>query len=150
MKRGKLFWLNISIIFNDRVFSARISFLHFVFFRGKGAGFQGMCSVPEVRGWQGSNNQGIQKAVLRIRIHLIRIRIQHFFFKYRSGSNPDSGFWRPKIEKNLVYSWKKKLNYCISKTIIYLFLGLHKGRPATEEAFSPRKRTSRTSKHEIS
>jgi hypothetical protein len=38
------------------------------------------------------------------------------------------------------------------KTTIYVSLGLHKGRPSysTDEAFSHQKRTSSTSKHEIS
>jgi hypothetical protein len=50
-----------------------------------------------------------------------------------------------------IYSWKK-CNLFGSKTAIYLFLGLHKGRPryCTTEAFSSQKRTSSTSKHENS
>jgi hypothetical protein len=37
-----------------------------------------------------------------------------------------------------------------SKSAIYLSLGLHKGLQVTGEAFSPQKKTSNTSKHEIS
>jgi len=43
-----------------------------------------------------------------------------FLAEYRSGSNPDPGFWWPKIKKK-IYS---------SKTTIYLSLRLHKGRPS--------------------
>jgi hypothetical protein len=51
-------------------------------------------------------------------------------------------------------NWKKftagkKKNFGL-KTTIYLSLGLHKDVQATEEAFSSQKRTSSTSKHEIS
>ncbi len=41
------------------------------------------------------------QAGLRIRIHIIRIRIQHFWL----NTDPDPGLKWPKIEKN--YSWKK-------------------------------------------
>ncbi len=77
----------------------------------------------------------------RIRIHLIRIRIQHF----RLNTDPDPGFLWPK-------NWKKftaENFYFISKTIIYLSLGLHKGRPSYKKAFSSQKRTSSNSNHEI-
>ncbi len=69
---------------------------------------------------------------MRIRIHFIwiRIRIQHF----RMNNNPDpdpiriQGFndqnWRKKLQL------KKKLNFFISKTAIYLSLGLHKVCPS--------------------
>ncbi len=64
----------------------------------------------------------------------IRIRIQ-------SGS-------RSLMTKNWKnYSWK---NFFLSKTAIYLFLGLHiKYVQVTEEAFSSQKRPSNTSKHEL-
>ncbi len=64
---------------------------------------------------------------LRIRIHFIWFRIQHF----RLNTNPDpdpiriQGFTDQKLEKN--YSWKKKF---WSKTAIYLSLGLHKVGPS--------------------
>ncbi len=54
---------------------------------------------------------------LRIRIRLIRIRIQHF----RLNTDPDLGFWWPKIEKNLQV--EKILIFWGSKTTIYLSLG---------------------------
>ncbi len=76
--------------------------------------------------------------VFRIRINLIRIRIQHF----RLNTDPDPGFWRTKIYK--IYSWEKF--FFGSKIAIYLSLGSRKGRPSLE----PSKRTSSTSKHEIS
>ncbi len=77
----------------------------------------------------------------RIRIHLIRIRIQHF----RLNTDPDPGFlwsknWKKFTAENFLF---------ISKTTIYLSLGLHKGRPVTKKAFSSQKRTSSNSNHEI-
>ncbi len=65
------------------------------------------------------NNWTLQTG-LRIRIHLIWIRIQHF----RLIPIRIQGFWWPKIEKNLV-----EKNFFI-KTTIFLSLGLHKGRPS--------------------
>ncbi len=68
-----------------------------------------------------------RQAGLRIRIHFIRIRIQHF----RLNSNPGSGS-RALLTKN----WKKitpekKINFFFkSKTAIYLSLGLHKVHPS--------------------
>jgi hypothetical protein len=72
----------------------------------------------------------------RIRIHFLRIRIQ-------SGS-------RALMTKN----WKKitaekKIQFFLSKSAIYLSLGLHKVFPITEEASSSQKRPSNTSKHEF-
>ncbi len=69
-------------------------------------------------------------AGLQIRIHFIRIRIQHF----RLNTNPDphpiwiQGFNDQKLKKN--YSWKKNLIFFWSKNAIYLSLGLHKVRPS--------------------
>jgi hypothetical protein len=83
---------------------------------------------------------------------------------YSFDTDPDpiwfQGFYDQKLEK--IYSWI--FFFFLSKTTIYLSLGLHKGRPsykrslhlsktdaqATGEAFSPQKITSSTSKHEIS
>jgi hypothetical protein len=89
-------------------------------------------------------SSGIHLPVFRIRIHLIRIRIQHF----RLNTDPEPWFWWTTIVKNL--QLKKNIFW---STTICLTLGLHKGRPvveATEEAFSTQKRTSSTWKHEIS
>jgi hypothetical protein len=77
----------------------------------------------------------------RIRVYLIRIRIQHF----RLNTDPDPDTTRiriqpgsrvlPKIEK--IYSWKKK--FFESKTTIYLSLGLRKGRPSCKRSLQPSK-----------
>ncbi len=83
-----------------------------------------------------------QGETIRISIHLIRIRIQHF----RLITDPGPGFWRPKIWKNL--QLKKKLKFFRSKTTIYLSLDLHKERPSYRLSLS-QKRTSSTSKNEI-
>ncbi len=55
---------------------------------------------------------------LRILIHLIRIRIQHF----KLNTEPDPGV----LMKNV----QVKKKFLGSKAIIYLSLGLHKGRPS--------------------
>jgi hypothetical protein len=76
-----------------------------------------------------------------------RIRIQHF--RLNTGPDPDpiriQGFDDQKCKKFTA----EKYNFFISKNKIYLSLGLHKGCPSYKEAFSPQKRTSSTSKHEI-
>ncbi len=66
------------------------------------------------------------KSGLRIRIHLIRIRIQHF--RLNTHPDPDPGGlitknWRKKLQKKNIYFFG-------SKTIIYLSIGLLKGRPS--------------------
>jgi hypothetical protein len=85
--------------------------------------------------------------VCRIRIYSIRIwiriRIQHF----RLNSDPDPGFWWTKIWKNL--QLKKKLNFQIKLQLTHPLDSI-KDIQATEEAFSPQKRTSSTSRHKIS
>jgi hypothetical protein len=48
------------------------------------------------------------------------------------------------------FTGKNNLKNFGSNTTFYLSLGLQKGHQATEEAFSPQKRTSSTSKHEFS
>ncbi len=79
---------------------------------------------------------------LRIRIHFIRIRIQHF----RMNTNPDpdtirnQGFNDQKLKKN--YSW----NFFIYQTAINLSLGLHKVCPSYRRSLQ---RPSNTSKHEL-
>ncbi len=85
---------------------------------------------------------------------MFRTRI-HFY----TDTDPDPAFlcWIlirirvliTKIKKKCRYSWKKPFLY-LKKTTNYLSLGLHKGVKATEEAYSPQKRTSSTSKHDIS
>ncbi len=80
----------------------------------------------------------------RIRIHLIWIRIQ----RLRLDPDPDpdpiriQGFNDQKLKTK--YGWKKKLNFFLSKTAIYLSLGLHKVQyvQVTEEACSSQKRPS--------
>ncbi len=62
---------------------------------------------------------------LRIRIHFIRIRIQLQHF--RLNTDPDPGFWGPKIEKKITA--EKKIKFFGSKTAIYLSLGLYKEIP---------------------
>ncbi len=54
-----------------------------------------------------SNEQWLGSVRYRYGIHWVLIRIQHFWL---NGTDPDPGFWWPKIEKK--YSWKK----------IYIFL----------------------------
>ncbi len=70
------------------------------------------------------------EAGLRIRIHFIRIRIQHF--RLNTDPDPDpiriQGFNNQKLEKN--FSLKENYIFFGSKTTIYLSLGLHKERPS--------------------
>jgi hypothetical protein len=67
------------------------------------------------------------KTGLRIRIHFIRIRIQHF--RLNTDLDPDpiqiQGFNDQKLNKKITAEKKLKL-----KTTIYLSLGLHKERPS--------------------
>ncbi len=83
-----------------------------------------------------------------IRIHLIRIRIQHF--RLNTDPVPDpiriQGFWWQKIWKNLQ---PKKMNFFLSNTTLYLSQGLHKGRPSYKKSLQLSKENS-TSKHELS
>jgi hypothetical protein len=86
--------------------------------------------------------------VFRIRIHLIRIRIQHF----RLITDPDSdpiriqGFDQ-KLEK--MYSGKKVLSLYQKLQFTYPQVSI-KDVQVTEEALSSQKRTFSTSKHQIS
>jgi len=79
-------------------------------------------------------------AMFRIRIHWFRIRI--IWAKY--GTVP--------IRIQVQDFDDQKLKKCTaetkifwSKTAIYLFLGLHKGRPSYRRSFRPQKRISRSS-----
>ncbi len=66
----------------------------------------------------------------------------------QGGSGSEQGLWWPKIEQNLQL---KKV--CFDQKLQFTYnlkLGLHKGRPSYIKVFSPQKRTSSTSKHEIS
>ncbi len=65
--------------------------------------------------------------VFWIRIHLIRIRIQHFGLNTDPDSDPDPWFWWKKIYKKLT---GEKSNFFWIKTTIYLSLGFQKGRPS--------------------
>jgi hypothetical protein len=49
------------------------------------------------------------------------------------------------LKQKLDTIFYQKLHFAV----IYLFLGLHEDVQTTEEAFSPQKRTSSTSEHEI-
>ncbi len=62
----------------------------------------------------------LSNPVFRIRVHWVRIRIQHF----RLNTDPDPGFWWLDIEK--IYSWKKNLIYFLIKSCNLLIFGLHK------------------------
>jgi hypothetical protein len=73
------------------------------------------------------------------------IRIQHV----RLNTNPDPGFLCPKIEKNLQLKtfFKKFFDQKLKFTYPYASI---KDVKVTKEKFSSQKRTSSTSKHEIS
>ncbi len=82
--------------------------------------------------------------VFRIRIHLVRIRIQHFFAEYwsGSGSNPDpikSGSKVLMIKNLKKLTAEKKFE---SKTTIHLSLGLQKGRPSYRWSLQPSKKNA--------
>ncbi len=77
------------------------------------------------------------EAGFRIRIDLMRIRIQHFIKLRIRIPDPDPGFYDQKLIKKLLL--KKKLNFFGSKTTIYLSLGLHKGRPSHRKSLQPSK-----------
>ncbi len=62
---------------------------------------------------------------------------------YQSGSGS-----RVLMTKNLQLG--QKFNIFLIKIAIYLFLGLHKGRPSYGRSLQPSKRTFSSSKHEIS
>ncbi len=84
--------------------------------------------------------------MFRIRIHLIQIRIQHFRLNTDPDPNTDPGFWGPKIEKNL--QLKKNYGIFLNQKLQYTYSQASiKDVQATEEAFSPEKRASSTSKH---
>ncbi len=73
---------------------------------------------------------GFLFSVFQIRIHWVRTR--HF----RLNTDPDPGFWWPKIWKNLQL---KKLDIFLSKIAIYLSLGLHKWGPSYRRSLQPSK-----------
>ncbi len=81
--------------------------------------------------------------VFRIRIPLIRIRIQHF----RLNTDPDPGFddqnWKNLQLQKIIYFLDQKLQFTWPKDS-------RKDVKASEEVFSTQKRTSSISKHEIS
>ncbi len=75
---------------------------------------------------------GLKKPVFRIRIHVVRIRIQHF------RPNPIGS--RVLMTKNLKKITAEIFFYIFgSKTDIYLSLGLHKGRPDYRRSLLPSK-----------
>jgi hypothetical protein len=77
----------------------------------------------EGEGGEGPGRSVLSSAGFRIRIHLIRIRIQQFRAEYRSGS-------RVFMTKN----WKKftagKYFFLLKQKLQFPYLGLHKGRPS--------------------
>ncbi len=70
--------------------------------------------------------------MLWIRIQWIRIKIQHF------KVNPDPGYGWPKLEKKNAENLLVK-SYFDKKIVIYLSLGLHKGRPSYRRSLQPSK-----------
>ncbi len=78
---------------------------------------------------------------IRIQWVWIRIRIQHF----RLNTDTDPGFWWPKIGKNLQVK-----NTIFFEQILQFTYASIKTVQAKGEAFISQKRTSSTSKHEIS
>ncbi len=104
-------------------------------------------------------NRGLERSILHILIEQNQGCGSVFIF---SGSVSRVWGWRPiriririqgfndqKFKKN--YSWKFFYIFFLSKTAIYLSLGLHKVQyvQVIEEAFSSQKRPSNTSKHEL-
>ncbi len=87
-------------------------------------------------------------AVFRIRIHWFQIRINDF--RLNTSTVPDQypGFSWPKLKK--IYCWEKITFW--SKIAIYLYLGLHKGRPSYRRSLQPSKENiqDKISKYEIS
>ncbi len=85
-------------------------------------------------------------AAFRIRIHWVRIPIQHF--RLNADPEPEPRFWWPKIGKNS--QLRKKFDIFWSKIGITHPWGSIKDVQATGESFTPQKKTSSTSKHKIS
>jgi hypothetical protein len=83
-------------------------------------------------------NHGYFQAVFRIRIHLIRIQ------KFRLNTDPDPIRIQGFDDQNLKKFTSEK-RFFGSKIAIYYSLGSIKDVQATEEAFSPPKRTSSSS-----
>ncbi len=86
-------------------------------------------SQQELRGLVGSAEFNLQ-AGLWIRIHFFRIRIQSLMLETNTDPDPirRHGFNDQKLEKN--YSWNFFFFFFLSKTAIYLSLGLHKVCPS--------------------
>jgi hypothetical protein len=76
-----------------------------------------------------------------------RIEIQHFRSMLIRIRFRIQGFDDQKLRKKL---HRKNIYFLIKKIAIYLSLGLLKARPSSGESSAPQKRTSTTSKHEIS
>ncbi len=82
--------------------------------------------------WQGEDGLATLGSELWIRIHWIRIRIQHFkWIRIRDFMTKN---WRRKK-----YSWKFFKYFFDKKIAIYLYLGLHKGRPSYRKSLQPSK-----------
>jgi hypothetical protein len=85
---------------------------------------------------------------LRIRIHLIRIRIQHFWLNTDRDPDPIriQGFYDQKFKK---FAAEKKFNF-FYQTTIYLSLGFHKERPCYRRSLVVKREHSAIQKHDIS
>jgi hypothetical protein len=91
-------------------------------------------------------NCALIKAGWRIRIHLIRIQIQHF----RLNTDPDPGALMTKNRKQFIAE-KFVLNFFVIKNYnLPIPRPPKKDVQVTKKAFRSQKRTSSTSKHEIS
>ncbi len=78
----------------------------------------------------------------------ITVRFRFRYGKSYCSSGSATLFWWPEMEK---ITAGKKFKFFWSKIAIFLSHGLHKGRPSYRRSLQPsKKRTSSTSKHEIS
>ncbi len=76
------------------------------------------------------------KPGFRIRIDLMRIRIQHFFKFRKRIPDPDPGFDDLKLKKCIAGNL---ISIFLIKNCNLLILGLHKGRPSYRRSLQPSK-----------
>ncbi len=91
--------------------------------------------IRSLFGWPGCHLIFFCINMLRIRIHWFWIRIQHS--RLSTNSDPDLGFWWPKIKKKLQLN--KSFKFFWSKIATYLFLGLHNGCLSYRRSLQPSK-----------